>query len=122
MPIPRFDYTERPFYQPRYTPDTSRLASIVSRGGEQLAQLALQSGQSKADLAARLSSILSGGLETMRAQKATATAQAIRSKEREDERQEREQERKSRAEERKADKASEKSRERRAHSARRESR
>ena len=86
MPIPKVDYIPRPYAGTRYTPDTSRLQSIYMRGGEDLARLALQRGESQANTLARLGSILSGTLEGVRGDKAAKAAMAQREREKAEER------------------------------------
>jgi hypothetical protein len=84
MPVPTVDYVPRPFAMPRYTPDLTRLASIFGRGGNQLVALDLQRGETTANTLARLSSILSSGMQGTREDKADKIAKAIREKERAD--------------------------------------
>lgn len=86
MAIPNVTRDALPFYQPRYTPDTSRLASIIASGGRDLALLSQARGNNQAEGLMRLASILSGGLEGMRADKAAKVATAIREQERADDR------------------------------------
>lgn len=95
-----------PFYQPRYTPDLSRLAAITGRGGEQLAALSQQRGAITADALVRLSSIISGAYGGMREDKARQAATAARATERAEDKkftaEEKRLEREERAAERKA--------------------
>lgn len=108
MPIPKVEYQPLPFAQPRYTADTSRLASIVSRGGEQLAQLALQRGQSDALLTARLASILSGGLNAYRERALSREALAQREREKAEDRKFEAEQKRLEREERKAERDTDK--------------
>lgn len=89
-PIPEVAYVRRPFYMPRYTPDTSRLASIYLQNGRDLALLSQARGNNQAEGLARLSSIIAGGAETARANQTRKEAMALRAQEREQDRKERE--------------------------------
>lgn len=83
MPRPSVSYEPLPFFQPRYVADTSRLASIVSQGGRDLALLSQARGNNQAEGLMRLASILSGGFEGYRGDKAAAANAAAKAQEKE---------------------------------------
>lgn len=86
MPVRPIAYVDQPYAGKRHTPDTSRLAALYSRGGEQLADIALQRGQNSARLFDRLGALFSGYHELEQQKKATAAATVLRQKEKTDER------------------------------------
>lgn len=102
MAIPKVDYVEKPFYQPRYTPDTTRLQAIYARGGSELTDLAGQRALTQERTLQRLAQIVAGGFVAHREGRQRNEAIAIRKAEQEADRLERQAERDARAAERKA--------------------
>lgn len=92
-PIRRIEHVDQPLVMRRHTPDTSRQAALIQRGGEQLADLSLRKGSSRAQLFDRLWAIFSGYQEMERNKQATAASMGQRVRERSEDKAEREAER-----------------------------